>query len=748
MDRLLDLLDLLWEARLEIIGGLVVAVVVAVVAALIRFLLNRLQPPPAREPIEVTFREPIKFEPPSAPTEERPPIPQPPRRREPRFIDRHDHEGRNLAERVREALGANGLVTVWGAGGVGKTTLAIEVAHRLCPSTYNGGVIWDTADGRADFALVTLLDKILTDLGREEARTLTPDAKSDLADRLLTEAMPCLLGLDNFESIAQEGQIAIIAFLNELSCPVLVTSRESLPIGQNIRLGPMTPEEANQFLQSLVEQSTERAKLEKVDLEGIAEVAEYNPMLMRWVVAHLEQAMRPQDVFDDIARGRGEAVDRIFSRSFDLLGDDGQMALLALALFVPTASREALAAVCGFEDGKDRVNEAIRRLAAFDLLDTAVEGDRLGIVALTRRLTEAQLKRDERTEGLKERYVAHFLAYAEDHPEVTKEDLDALDDERENLLAALDYAYAVKDWQSIMGLRAVLEEFLDLRGYWDEAIKWGERAAEAARRAQDEKALAIFAHKTAVIYEKRGRYDEAKDLYNQSLEIARNLGDQARIASSLHQLGVVALLQGDYQEGKDLIHRSLEIVRNLGDQVRIAICLHNLGIIAQDQGDYQEAKHLYNQSLEIFKDLGAKSEQAGIASCLHRLGTIARLQGDYQEAKNLCNQSLEIKRSLGDQAGIAKSLHQLGIIAQDQGDYQEAKKLYNQSLEIKRTLGDQPGTAKSLHQLGTLAEERDKVEEAAQLYREALAIFERLGSPDAEKARESLARVTGEQTKE
>jgi len=656
------------------------------------------------------------------------PIPRPPHRVVVRFIDRHDEQGRDIVELVIQLLEEGQCINLWGSGGVGKTTLAIEATHRVFPAPFSGGVIWNTADGRADYGLITLLDQVLIALGREDARTLVPDAKTDLVGYLLNKSMPCLLGLDNFETIAKEEQKEILGFLAGVSCPALLTSRMRLPQAQNIRVGPMTAEEADEFLQSLVEQSTERAKLEKVNLEQIAEVAEYNPMLMRWVVAQLEQAMRPQDVFDDIARGKGEAVDRIFGRTFRLLGDDGQMALLALALFVPTASREALAAVCGFQDSKDRVNEAIRTLAAFDVLDTAVEGDRLGIVALTRRLTAAQLKKDERTEGLKERFSAYFLAYAEAHPEVTKEDLDALDDERENLLAALDYAYVAEDWENIMGLRAVLEEFLDLRGYWDEAIKWGQRAAEAARRAQDEKALAIFAHKTGVIYEKRGLYDEAKDLYNQSLEIARSLGDKARIASSLHQLGVVALLQGDYQEGKNLVHRSLEIATNLGDQTRIAICLHNLGIIAQDQGDYQEAKDLYDQSLATFKDLGAKGEQAEIASCLHRLGMLAQLQGDYQEAKDLYNQSLVTFKDLEAKSEQAAVLQNLGTIAQDQGDYQGAKDLYNQSLEINIYLGDQVGIAMCLEKLGIIAKDQGDYQEAKNLYDQSLEIFKELGN--------------------
>lgn len=379
-------------------GAAIVIVVFGALALGVLWLSARIRP--AEEP-------PIPPEFPSPPPR---PLPRPRRRVVVRFIDRHDEQGRDITELVIELLEGGHCINLWGSGGVGKTTLAVEATHRVFPTPFSGGVVWDTADGRADYDLVTLLDQILTALGREDARTLAPDAKADLVGHLLSQTMPCLLALDNFETIAREERRKILDFLAGVSCPALLTSRMRLPEAQNIRVGPMTPEEADEFLQSLVEQSTERAKLEKVDLEQIAKVADYNPMLMRWVVAQLEQAMRPEDVFEDIARGRGEATERIFGRSFDLLGDDGQMALLALALFVPTASREALTGVCGFEDGKDRVNEVIRRLAAFDLLDTAAEGDRLGTVALTRRLTEAQLKKDERTGPLFGRFVFHFVS--------------------------------------------------------------------------------------------------------------------------------------------------------------------------------------------------------------------------------------------------------------------------------------------------------------------------------------------------
>jgi len=94
--------------------------------------------------------------PPAVPTER--PVPQPPRRRGPvGFVARHDEEGRDLVEVVTKALEGDGAVNLWGSGGVGKTTLAIEISHRLLPSL-PGGVIWADADGRAEFNLAALLD--------------------------------------------------------------------------------------------------------------------------------------------------------------------------------------------------------------------------------------------------------------------------------------------------------------------------------------------------------------------------------------------------------------------------------------------------------------------------------------------------------------------------------------------------------------------------------------------------------------
>ena len=207
-------------------GAAILAVIAAVVVFIpagylfIRWLRvpTKLPPTPPPTPVPIEIKVP-----PAVPTER--PVPQPPRRRGPvGFVARHDEEGRDLVEVVTKALEGDGAVNLWGSGGVGKTTLAIEISHRLLPSL-PGGVIWADADGRAEFNLAALLDEILTRLGREDARTLAPEAKASLACSLLGERR-CLLAVDNFETAKE--QEAILTFLGDVPCAVLVTGRKHL----------------------------------------------------------------------------------------------------------------------------------------------------------------------------------------------------------------------------------------------------------------------------------------------------------------------------------------------------------------------------------------------------------------------------------------------------------------------------------------------------------------------------------------
>jgi tetratricopeptide (TPR) repeat protein len=629
-------------------------------------------------------------------------IPRPPRVG---FVARRDQNGRDLIERLREELAPERrqIVTLWGPGGAGKTTLAAEIA-RAVADQFRGRIVWTGPQLRADFSASAMLDEIATQLGRADLRTASTADKPKLVRALLAES-PVLVVLDNFETIPEESQTQCVEWLTGAPCPVLITTRDKIDNTRSVQIAAMSLEESRDFLSRLIEEAHDRASFDGLDRGIIIETAERNPLVMQWIVAQIDEAQRPRDVLAELRQGEGDAALRVFDRSFNLeqLGDDGRAALLALSLFTPSASREALAQVAGFGDGVKRLNDAVRRLARLWLVVAKDGGDRLAIEGLTREMARARINRLPNGDEFKQRFIAHFLAHAQSHNQPKPEDYNALEAERENLLGAMDIAFEAQDWLTVMRLlRAInydsVNGMLSVRGYWDEAKERGEQALTAARKSRDEKLIAVFAHNLAIIYQDQGDLDNPRSLYQQSLDINRRLGNQNGISATLHRLGW----------------------------------------LAHDQGDLNEASALYHQSLDISRKI---DNQRGIAATLHRLGWLARDQGDLNEASALYHQSLDISRKIGNQSGIASTLHELGRLAQAQADVDKARSLYQQSLDINRKLGNQSGIASTLGQLGRLEEDYGDKVEAARLFREALTIFEKLDSPKAEIARKDLERV-------
>jgi tetratricopeptide (TPR) repeat protein len=630
-------------------------------------------------------------------------IPRPP---EVGFVVRRDRKGVDIVAQLKEELSPqkNQLVALWGDGGVGKTTIAAEAVRELS-KVVALRVVWISADGRPEFALSTLLDEIATQLSEPETRRLAVEPKKEAVRELIAGSdRPVLVVLDNFETVSPAEQKRCVDWMdNHAPCPALITTRNRVDGARNVPVDVMSEQEANEFLDRLIEQTQNSEAFERLDRKRIIKAADANPLVMQWIIAQIDLAQHPSDVLDDLARGEGDAAERVFDRSFDLqqIGNDGRDTLLALSLFAPSASRAALTEVAGFGDDVRRVREAVKGLAALCLVQTTSD-ERWIIEGLTRDLAKARLMRDERATEFCRRFVAYFTQYAESHSETTKEDFDALDAERDNVLTSIDLAFEIKKWESVMQMMIAIGHmpngFLSVRGHWDEAIQRGEQAVKAAQAMKNEWCVAMFAGNSAIIRQSRGEYERARNLLKQSLNVFRRLGSESNIAAALHQLGM----------------------------------------IAQDQGEIEEARRLYKESLEITKKLG---DQSGIALTLHQLGIIAQNEGETEEARQLYKGSLEITKKLGDQSVIARTLHQLGRLSQSQGEIEEARRLYDESLEIKKKLGDQSGIAITLGQLGLLVEGESNSAEAARLFREALSIFEKLKSPYAELARRSLERV-------
>jgi tetratricopeptide (TPR) repeat protein len=183
---------------------------------------------------------------------------------------------------------------------------------------------------------------------------------------------------------------------------------------------------------------------------------------------------------------------------------------------------------------------------------------------------------------------------------------------------------------------------------------------------------------------------------------------------------------GAWDQEASLIHDTL--ARRPARFSRQAVWIHQLGLIAQNRGDYDEAARQYQHALDIRERIG---DQAGLADNYGQLGRLASDRGDYGEAARQYQRALDIHERLGDQARMASSYHNLGALAQLRGDYDEAARQTQRALDIRERIGDQAGMADSYHQLGTLAQNRGDYDEAARQYQRALDIREPIGNQAA-----------------
>jgi tetratricopeptide (TPR) repeat protein len=644
---------------------------------------------------------PISLPAPAGPVDAATPAPAPEIPRPPvtGFVARRDTRGRDILKCLTEELAPakRQLLALCGAGGVGKTTLAAE-AVRALSDAFGRRVAWVSADGRPDFSLTTLLDEVAAQLGHPELRTLSLEQKDERL-RALVAAAPTLVVLDNFETIAEAEQERCAGWLSHRAdCSAVITARDEVPHAGPVNIYAMSVDEAREFVKRLVAQARHPHSFAGLDHDQIISAADRIPLVLQWIIKQIDRAKQPGTVLGELARGEGDAAKRVFGRSFGLLSDDARAALLALSLFVPGASRAVLAEVAGFGADAARLDAAAAQLAELWLADTTNGNERLTVAGLTRELAKHHLAADPRAAQFRHRFVAYFVNYARTHRQPTPEDFDALEAERENLLAAADTAFEGQQWREVVNIRYALEEFLDVRGYWDEAIKRGQQAVEVAYVEGDEQTTAVLMLNVAVIRQRRGEYDEARQAYDQSAAAFRKLGDERNFAATVH----------------------------------------NQAVIAQAQGDKNEARRLYEESLEIERRLG---NQGGVAISLHQLAILAQAQGDAGEARRLFGESLEIKRRLGDQIGVSYTLHQLGKLAQNEGGHEKARRLYEESLEISKRLGNQDGIAISLWSLGLLTGQQGDRAEAVQLLGEALTILEKLGSPNAGEVRQVLERL-------
>ena len=366
-------------------------------------------------------------------------------------------------------------------------------------------------------------------------------------------------------------------------------------------------------------------------------------------------------------------------------------------------------------------------------------------------------------------------------PVGTPEDADSwLESEWRNILQAAQYA-SRHDWKATCtDLAHVLADFMEIKGYWQEAVTTQTMALQASRDLADQARIARTSLALSAVYQQTGRNERARQLAEEAAAIYRSLADPEGEADALDQLGLAyqrtarsrealayfseaRLLYADtadqrgvamalnhsgiacwhlgrHAEATAHLENALSLYRDVGDRRGEAKALNNLGRIHLYSGDPENALDAYQRSLDIFQEMGGAQNEAIL---YHNIGTVYHDKGSFEEGLASCRRALIIYRSLGDLPDEADVLNDIGAIYQDAGCYDEALVHHEKARLIAVEIGNLSQQMIALHNVADTYRSSGQYTEAFEHYGTALQLAREIGDPYEEgKIQEGIAEST------
>jgi predicted ATPase/DNA-binding CsgD family transcriptional regulator len=611
---------------------------------------------------------------------------------------------REIAE-VTRLLGATRLLTLTGAGGCGKTRLALQVAAEVVDA-YPGGV-W----------LVELAPLDQPDLvPRSMASTL---GVREAPGRTMIDSLADYLGdtsrliiLDNCEHVVAAAAQLVDTLLR--NCPhlqVLATSREALGVAgetmwrvPSLAVPPDVPS-TSASLERLMRYEAVRLFVDRAlatrpgltltdqQAPALAEIcrrldgiplalelaaARVNVFSVEQIAARLDDRFRLLTAGQRTAMPRQQTLQAMVDWSYDLLAEPERALLRRLSVFAGGWTYEAAEGVCA--------GDGIQPHAMLDLLAQLVDKSlviaeeqhgavRYRLLETIRQYARDRLLAADEAERTRDRHLAYNLRLAEEaEPDLrgpeSRTILEQLEEEHDNLRVALEWGLAAGRDEAALRLSSALAWFWWMRGHHDEGRRWLMRTVSMT---QDRSAARMKAlHSAGWLVHHQRDSAAARALLSESLEIARERGDQWTVAWVLHHLGRIAYFDNDPVAARTLGEASLAVAEAVGDDWLTAWALHLLGLAAYIAAEYPTAWTYYARSLAIRRRLGYHE---GIGMLLVLMGLVAVREGDLVQACTFYQESLTIMRNLGGPWNLSMPLATLSHVAAIQGQAIRAARL-------------------------------------------------------------------------
>ena len=298
--------------------------------------------------------------------------------------------------------------------------------------------------------------------------------------------------------------------------------------------------------------------------------------------------------------------------SYDLLDPEAQRLFAQLGVFAGGWTLPSAEAVCS---GDSSVLEGLAALVDESLVRQRQTSDgepRFSVLEIVREYALERLAELGEADDTRRRHLEHFVAFAEEaEPKLADRDqiswFARLEDEHNNLRAALAFALETGDSVSALRLVVGIRRFWQIHGYLAE----GRQALESALAAASEEPSELRANAlnmAGILAGEQGEFDAARARFEAALADARASGSTRVISSALVNLGNLAFFGGELEVARDLYKESIEHFVSLGDTRGQALAKENVGLMALTAGDVPEAVTWLTEALELAREVGDDRE--------------------------------------------------------------------------------------------------------------------------------------------
>lgn len=655
------------------------------------------------------------------------------------------------------------LLTLTGPGGTGKTRLAQQVAATLLHEFPDGAYFIDLAPISTPALVASQLAHSL-DMSVSTSAPLIEQLKSYL------KAKRMLLVLDNFEQVLPAGALLNTLITHAPHITLIVTSRALLQLyGEHeYPVPPLELPEMPALLQAhsdlgktefvsflshfpavalFVERSGTRFKLTPDNALPVVEIClrlDGLPLAIELAAAR-SKVLTPQAMLGRIDAtedsmlkwlkshnrnqpDRQRTLHNVIKWSYDLLTPTEQALFARLGIFVSGWTWQAAEAI---SDGDD-IFDGLSALVDHSLIRQESDDDgemRFSMLATIREYAMSQLKKQADYPAIQDSFAQHFLALAEQAgPQLRGPDqirwLNRLEQEHDNLRAALRWALETANAQFALRLVNMLWLFWSFRAYQMEGREWTNSALALPWQTDDREMIRIRAKTlqgAGTLAHQQRDYEQVKQFINSAIALWETIDDREGVAQGQTLLGTASYELGDLAESQMWYERALVGFRAVNGERQIAVCLNNLGRIAHVQNKLDEADQIFSESIAILRKL---EDMGSVAVVLNNLGIVAHDGGDSGRAIQLLEESLILRRKVGHRRGEASALLNLAQVWFDTPDMVQAKSYYRDSLHLYHQVGDKIGLAFCLEGLAGVAAHETRAKEGVEMFYAALLIRE------------------------